>query len=159
MRRLFALLAVGLTALASAQAPPGLTRFGTEVAPAVGDCVAVQALTSSGVVVGDAGVGACIGAMQSVSYATPTTGFTITIPNGTSVEVLNPAGTLASGTLTMPAAPVAWQQTCVSTSQTITALTVNANAGQTIIAAPTSMGAGGFCYLYDLANTTWFRLY
>jgi hypothetical protein len=59
----------------------------------------------------------------------------------------------------MPAAPVDKQNVCVTSSQTITALTVSANAGQSIVAAPTSMAAGGFCYHYVLSLTTWFRLY
>jgi hypothetical protein len=93
------------------------------------------------------------------STQSPTTGFSLTIPASTAVLVLNPSGTLASGTITMPASPVDAQQVCVTSSQTITALTVNANAGQSIIAAPTSMSAGGFCYFYVIGSTTWFRLY
>jgi hypothetical protein len=93
------------------------------------------------------------------SVQTPTTSFSITIPAATQVLVLNPAGTLAAGTITMPASPVDKQNVCVTSSQTITALTVSPNAGQSIVAAPTSMSAGGFCYHYVLSLTTWFRLY
>lgn len=153
------LCALALGSAAYAQAPPGLLRFSNSTPPQVGDCVAVESLNSSGVVVADAGVGQCGGTSKAVAYATPTTGFSITIANATAVEILNPAGVLASGTITMPASPTDGQETCVSSSQTVTALTVQANAGQSIIAAPTSMSAGGFCYLYNLSTTTWFRLY
>jgi hypothetical protein len=155
---LLALLAPGVHVCA--QAPPGLLRFNTSsTPPQIGDCVAIQSLSSSGVVVGDSGVGQCGSATGTIAYSVPTTGFAITIANTTTVEVLNPAGTLATGTITMPASPLNGQETCVSSSQTITALTVSANAGQSIIAAPTSMSAGGFCYIYYTAGTTWFRLY
>jgi hypothetical protein len=93
------------------------------------------------------------------SVQTPTTVFSITIPASTQVLVLNPAGTLATGTITMPASPIDKQNVCVTSSQAITALTVSPNAGQSIIAAPLSMGVGGFCYHYVLSLTTWFRLY
>ena len=159
MRYTALLLTLGLAALAQAQAPPSLLHFSIATPPQVGDCVAIQSLNSSGVTVADAGVGQCVGASRVVAYAAPTTGFTITIPNAAAVEILDPAGTLAAGTLTMPAAPVNAQETCVSSSQTITSLTVQANAGQSIVAAPTSMAAGGFCYIYNAATTTWFRLY
>jgi hypothetical protein len=159
MRYAALLCALALGSIADAQAPPGLLRFSNLTPPQVGDCIDVQSLNSSGVAVGDAGVGPCTGASRVITYTVPTTGFAITIPNATAVEVLDPAGTLATGTLTMPASPVNGQETCVSSSQTITALTVQANAGQLIVAAPTSLSAGGFCYVYYLATTTWFRLY
>jgi hypothetical protein len=155
------LCALALASAAEAQAPPSLLHFSAVPTPQVGDCVAVQSITSSGVTAADAGVGACTGASTGrvVAYATPTTGFAITIANATAVEILNPAGTLATGTLTMPAAPGDTQEVCISSSQTITAITVSANAGQSIVAPPTAMSAGGFCYIYNLAATTWFRLY
>jgi len=96
----------------------------------------------------------------SKNIQVPSTGFSITIGNNVSTQILNPAGTLATGTLTMPAAPADGQQVFVCSSQVITALTVSPNTGQTIINAPTSIALGsGFGYIYDLASTTWFRLY
>ena len=97
---------------------------------------------------------------QSFNYQTPTTGFSITIGNNISTVILDPAGTLATGTITMPAAPVNGQKVTVSSSQIITALTVNGNTGQTITNAPTSAAAGiGFTYIYRVTNTTWYRLH
>lgn len=93
-------------------------------------------------------------------YQTPATGFSYTIPNTVTHSILNPAGTLATGTITMPASPVDGQINTVATSQTITALTVNPNTGQSIMNAPTTLSAGtGFQYIYRSADTTWYRLY
>lgn len=96
----------------------------------------------------------------NADYQVPTTGFSITISAGKRSLTLDPAGTLATGTITMPAAPVDGQKVAVSTTQTITALTTSANAGQSIKNAPTTLAAGaGFQYQYRASNTTWYRLY
>ena len=97
---------------------------------------------------------------QSYSVQTPTTGFSITVGAGVKTLTLVPAGTLATGTIIMPAAPIDGQEIRVSSTQQITALTVSANAGQTISNAPTILNAGaGFEYIYNLANTVWLPLY
>lgn len=101
-----------------------------------------------------------VSADQSYSLQTPTTGFSITIADIVGTLILNPAGTLATGTVTMPANPINGQEIRVSSSQIITTLTVAANAGQTISNAPTTVTAGGgFSYIYNLSGTRWFRLY
>jgi hypothetical protein len=93
------------------------------------------------------------------SYQTPSTGFSITLGNTTFTTILDPAGTLATGTITMPASPVDGQMVQFSVSQIVTTLTVAANSGQSIKDAPTTVSAGGgFRYIYRLANTTWYRL-
>jgi hypothetical protein len=93
------------------------------------------------------------------SYQAPTTGFSITIANGVNLLILDPGGTLASGTVTMPASPLDGQQAQVASSQAITALTVAANTGQTIKGAPTTVAANGaFAFVYRAANTTWYRV-
>lgn len=72
----------------------------------------------------------------------PLTGFAITIPNGVSKYMINPAGTLATGTFTMPAAPTEGQSLTVSSTQTQTAVTFTANTGQSFaVTAPTAMVA------------------
>lgn len=97
---------------------------------------------------------------QSYSLQVPTTGFSITIADNTSALILNPAGTLATGTVTMPATPIDGQIVRVSSSQIVTGLTVSANSGQTISNAPTTLAAGaGFGYIYNVSGTNWFRLY
>lgn len=97
---------------------------------------------------------------QSKSVQIPTTGFTITVANATQSLILNPAGTLAAGTITMPATPIDGQEVRFSSTQTVTALTVSPNAAQTISNAPTTIAPGqGYGYIYHLATTNWFRLY
>jgi hypothetical protein len=102
---------------------------------------------------------------QSVKQVlVPTTGFAITLPGSStplfqSVTILDPAGTLATGTLTMPATPSDGMRQRVSSSQTVTALTVSPGAGQTVKNAPTTLSAGtSFEYEYNAANTTWYRI-
>lgn len=98
------------------------------------------------------------GLLQSYDYQVLTTGFTYTFAAGTQVLVINPAGTLATGTITMPASPADGMTIRFSSSQIITALTVSANTGQSIVSAVTTLAAGGgAAYIYRLANTTWYR--
>lgn len=97
---------------------------------------------------------------RAYSLQTPGTGFSITISNGVSSLILDPAGTLATGTIVLPAAPTDGQLVNVSSSQIITALTVSPNSGQSIKNAPTTLTAGGgFKYLYMVSNATWYRQY
>ena len=97
---------------------------------------------------------------QSYSLQAPATGFSITIAAGVRTLLLNPAGTLATGTITMPAAPINGQEIRVTSSQIITSLTVSPNASQSILAAPTTLAVGiGFAYIYNTSATTWYRLY
>lgn len=96
---------------------------------------------------------------RSASVQSPTTGFSITFQNNMATLILTPAGTLASGTITMPSAPADKQVVRFCSSQAITSLTVAANAGQSILNAPTSANPGvGFSWIYNLATTTWLRL-
>lgn len=86
---------------------------------------------------------------------TPATGFSITLSASVHLTPLNPAGTLATGTITMPVGVNGFR--CrVSTTQTITALTVNPDAGHSILGAPTTLLAGqSFEMFYDTSITTW----
>lgn len=103
---------------------------------------AVQAITSAHV----------------VEYQTPLTGFSITPANTTNTLILEPAGALLAGTVTMPASPVNGQPFTLVSTAAITALTTSANAGQTILGALTTIAAdGASSWVYRLANTTWYR--
>jgi hypothetical protein len=98
------------------------------------------------------------GVIQAYDFQALATGFTYTFAAGTQTLVINPAGTLATGTITMPAAPADGMVITFSSSQIITALTVSANSGQSIVSAVTTLAAGGGAkYIYCLANTTWYR--
>jgi hypothetical protein len=98
------------------------------------------------------------GLLQQYDYQTPTTGFSYTFAAGTTVLIMNPAGTLLTGAITMPASPSDGMTITFSSTQAITALTVNANTGQSIVAAITTLAVNsGAVYLYRLANTTGYR--
>lgn len=93
------------------------------------------------------------------TYNAPLTGFAITVGDDIAQLVLEPAGTLATGTVTLPAAPEDGDTVGISTTQTITALTISPNTGQTVADAPTTLGVGGAVrFLYRSANTTWYRI-
>lgn len=95
---------------------------------------------------------------QSYGGSAPTNGFTITLANNKSAYALNPAGTLATGTINMPSTPIDGQEVKVVTSQIVTALTVSGN-GNTIYGAPTTITpASGFHYIYINAYSAWFRI-
>lgn len=95
---------------------------------------------------------------KSNSTQVPLTGFAITIPNNCGSLTLNPAGLLATGTITMPATPIDQQRVEIASTQTVTTLTVSPNAGQTISGAPTTITAATpFGFRYVLSLTKWVR--
>ena len=100
------------------------------------------------------------GLLQSYDYQTPTTGFTYTFtPSSTgTVLVMNPAGTLATGTITMPASPADGMTITFSSSQQITALTMAGN-GASINNAVTFLPAKtAVTYVYRATGTTWWPM-
>jgi len=97
------------------------------------------------------------GLLQQYDYQVLTTGFTYTFAAGTTVLVINPAGTLATGTITMPASPVDGMTITFSSTQIITALTLNGNTGQTVVSKVTTLAANqSATYVYRLASTSWY---
>ena len=93
-------------------------------------------------------------------YSVPLTGFTIQAASNASKLVLNPAGVLATGTVTMPATPQEGFEFRLSSTQVVTALTLTPGPGQTIKNAATALAAGaGICYTYASSTSTWYRLY
>ena len=98
------------------------------------------------------------GILQQYDYQVLTTGFTYTFAAGTTVLVINPAGTLATGTITFPAAPVDGMTVTFSSTQTITALTLSGNS-KTIVSAATILPANqATTYVYRLSNTSWYPM-
>jgi hypothetical protein len=89
---------------------------------------------------------------------TPTTGFSINMIQNTRILLLTPAGTLASGTITLPAGSTD-KVVKIASSQTITALTLNAGSGQSFAsgAAITTLAANGFVE-YLLKGNVWYRV-
>lgn len=96
-------------------------------------------------------------------YAAPSaTAFNVQLNNaGNSIWlVLTPTGTLAAGTLTLPAVAncVDRQEILVNSTQTVTALTIAAN-GATVTGGPTTIAANGFFRLrFDAVTKTWYRV-
>jgi len=97
--------------------------------------------------------------LENINYQVPLTGFTITIGNTDNILIIEPAETLATGTIIMPASPTNGQVVRISSTQVVTALTVSANTGQTIKGAVTTIAANGFAsWVYRSTNTTWYRI-
>lgn len=97
------------------------------------------------------------GLLQAYDYQTPSTGFSYTFAAGVQTLFMVPAATLATGTITMPASPADGMVITFSSSQQITALTLQGNTGQSISSAATSLPARtAASYVYRLSNTTWY---
>jgi len=97
--------------------------------------------------------------VTSYAYSVPVTGFSITIPNNLNVYIINPAGTLSTGTFITPSAPYDGQLIRITSSQTVTTLTITANSGQTVVGAPSTItSTTPFGFTYRLTNTTWYRI-
>ena len=97
------------------------------------------------------------GLIQAYDYQTPTTGFSYTFAAGTQTLVMNPAGTLAAGTITMPASPSDGMTITFSSTKQITAVTLNGNTGQTVVGGVSYLPANtAVAYVYRSANTSWF---
>lgn len=99
------------------------------------------------------------GVLQAYDYQTPTTGFTYTFAAGVQTLIMVPAGTLATGTITMPAAPGDGMTITVQSSQQITALSIAANTGQTLVGGTTQLIPNQpLSFVYRLSNTTWYPI-
>lgn len=101
-----------------------------------------------------------VGGLEQYSLQVPLTAFAITIPNHTSVMMINPAGTLATGAFTMEPNPSDGQRTCIMSTQVQTAVTISANTGQTIggAAAITALAANTqVCYRFFATTAVWYR--
>ena len=97
------------------------------------------------------------GVLQAYDYQVLTTGFTYTFAAGTQVLVAVPASTLATGTITMPSAPADGMVITIQSSQQITALTLNGNAGQTVVGTAVQIVPNQpLSWVYRLTNTTWY---
>jgi hypothetical protein len=88
----------------------------------------------------------------------PVTGFSYVIANTTNVKIVDPAGTLANGTFTLPSAPNNEQEIFIMSTTNITSLTVSASQTIKGIAATSLAGGVGIRYIWSAANTAWYRL-
>ena len=94
----------------------------------------------------------------------PTTGFSIAVPSPVSQQqwvLLQPAGTLASGTITLPLNTITPDGTevLITSTQIITSLTVGTNGASNAFGAPTTLAANGFARLrFVQAQNSWYRI-
>lgn len=115
---------------------------------------------SNGAITSLSGSGGFLNGRISPAYARETSSTTITIGNYVSCQLVDYGSLQASGTITLPAAPVDGQEVSLgSGTNGITALTLQANAGQTLTGAITTLVVGTFArYKYALVSTTWYRI-
>lgn len=95
---------------------------------------------------------------------TPTTGFSIAVPTPVSQQqwmLLQPAGTLASGTITLPlnTATPDGTEVLITSTQIVTTLTIGTNGASNAFGAPTTLAANGFARLrFVQAQNSWYRI-
>tara|TARA_R110000822_G_scaffold1330_2_gene6101 strand:- start:385 stop:840 length:456 start_codon:yes stop_codon:yes gene_type:complete len=95
---------------------------------------------------------------------TPGAGFNITVPTPVSEQqwmLIQPAGTLATGTVTLPlnTGVPDGTQVLVTTTQIITAFTLALNGAAAAFGAPTTLTANAFFTMrFYLATNSWYRI-
>jgi len=95
---------------------------------------------------------------------TPGTGFNITVPTPTTEQqwmLIQPAGTLAAGTITLPlnTGVPDGTQVLVTTTQIITSFTLALNGAAAAFGAPTTLAANAFFTMrFYQATNSWYRV-
>ena len=102
---------------------------------------------------------------MATNVYTPGTGFNIAVPTPVSQQqwvLIQPAGTLATGTVTLPlnTGTPDGSEVLVSTTQQITSMTVSLNGAAAVYGSGlTTMSAGDFFRLrFVLATNSWYRI-
>ena len=102
------------------------------------------------------------GAIQTAGYqySAGTTGFNDTVNPGISQVIYDPAGTLANGTITLPAGNVDARTVNISSTQIITAFQVKPSFGTTLTpSANVTLAAGtGVSYFYHASEFKWYKI-
>lgn len=129
-------------------------------APTTAVLVPADTYTEEGAPPQSVGLGLAQTASGVVDVQIPLTGFTIAVADGVSTLIINPAGTLATGTITLPAAPYEGQYLEIASTQTQTALTVAvaAGSGQTIVGAAVTALVAVTAVKYYFLDTKWYRV-
>lgn len=93
-------------------------------------------------------------------YSAATTNFNDTVGVSVSRVIYDPAGTLANGTLTLPAGNVEAKIVTVSSTQIITAFKVNPNTGTTLVpSANITLAAGtSVSYFFHAVESKWYKI-
>lgn len=100
----------------------------------------------------------------SANLYVPTTGFSIAVTTPVSEQqwlLLQPAGTLASGTIVLPlnTSTPDGTEVLITTTQTITALTIGLNGAVAVNGSPTTLSAGAAVRLrYYQATLSWYAI-
>lgn len=102
---------------------------------------------------GVAGVSGVIDTTYNID--TPSAGGTVTIPDSTYTEIIDPAGTIATLTIVLPAAPINGQIVRIKFTQVVTALTLSPNSGQSIKGAQVAAALGGLIDC-QFGGSTWY---
>ena len=100
-----------------------------------------------------------INSQMGYQVASPATGFTYKFGNSDSQIVLTHSATIASGTVTLAAAPSDGAEECLYAQNQVTSLVVaKGDSAQTLNNAVTTIAAlAKVCYLYTLSTNTWNR--
>jgi hypothetical protein len=99
------------------------------------------------------------GLLQAYDRQVLTTAFSYTFAAGTQVLIIEPAGTLATGTITMPASPADGMTITVESTQQVTALTMSGNGGTIVGTAVQLIPNQPLSWVYRLSNTTWYPVF
>ena len=100
----------------------------------------------------------------STNIYVPTTGFSITVPTPVSEQqwmLIQPAGTLATGTITLPlnTGVPDGTEVLITTTQEITALTISLNGATAVFGSPTTLQPGAAVRLrFYLATNSWYSI-
>jgi hypothetical protein len=100
----------------------------------------------------------------STNIYVPTTGFNITVPTPVSEQqwmLIQPAGTLASGTITLPlnTGVPDGTEVLITTTQEITALTISLNGATAVFGSPATLQGGAAVRLrFYLATNSWYAI-
>jgi hypothetical protein len=95
---------------------------------------------------------------------TPGTGFNVAVPTPVAAQqwmLIQPAGTLAAGTITLPlnTGTPDGTEVLVTTTQTITSFTLAGNGAAVVYGAPNTLAAEDFFRMRFVASTnSWYRI-
>ena len=95
---------------------------------------------------------------ETLQYSAPVAAATVTVAAATTALVMEPAGTLATLTVALPAGTEG-KQVKIASTQEISALTLTANGGDTIVHAPTTMLIDTvFALIFRASTSKWYKI-
>jgi hypothetical protein len=93
-------------------------------------------------------------------YSAATNGFQLTASPAVSRVILNPAGTLSNGNVTLPSGNVDARTISISSTETITAFAVNGNTGTSVKPSGNITLTAGtqVSYFFHASQSTWYKI-